>query len=245
MALHEEMTRSGEWLFRWRSYLPVLLLVLVLGVLIHAAQPGDAMGGELWRAACALVGVAGVVLRAHTVGTTARRTSGRNTRKQVADALNTTGMYSVVRHPLYVGNFLMWMSVALFPGVWWLAVIVALVFWVYYERIMYAEEEFLRARFGEQFLHWASTTPAFIPRAGQWRAPRVPFSIRVAMAREYSGLFGLVAALTAEEILWERAGEGRWEFPPLWVALFLTSATLCFTLRLLRKRTRLLHVEGR
>ena len=245
MALHEEMARSGEWLFRWRSYLPVILLVPVLGVLVHAASPGDSAGGELWRALCAVIGVAGLAVRAHVVGTTPRRTSGRNTRKQVAESLNTTGMYSVVRHPLYVGNFLMWMGVALFPGVWWLGALVALVFWVYYERIMYAEEEFLRSQFGRTFEEWAEATPAFLPRVGQWRAPRVPFSLRVALAREYSGLFGLVAALTAEEILWERAGEGRWEFPPAWVAFFLSSAALCFTLRILRKRTRLLHVEGR
>ena len=34
-----------------------------------------------------------------------KNTSGRNTHDQVADSLNTSGIYSIVRHPLYVGNF--------------------------------------------------------------------------------------------------------------------------------------------
>ena len=62
--------------------------------------------------------------------------------------LNTSGLYSVVRHPLYLGNYLMWLGVALFSRTWWAPVIVSLVFWLYYERIMFAEEEFLRRQFG-------------------------------------------------------------------------------------------------
>ena len=72
-------------------------------------------------------------------------TSGRNTSEgQVADTINQTGMYSMVRHPLYVGNFIMWLGIALFTASIWFVLLFIAVYWLYYERIMYAEEQFMR-----------------------------------------------------------------------------------------------------
>lgn len=101
-----------------------------------------------WRSylPLALIGI-----RIFTIGHTSKRTSGRNTKRQIADTLNTTGIYSVVRHPLYLGNFFMFLGVMLFAHLWWLLLIYILVFWLYYERIMFAEEAFLRKNFGDEY----------------------------------------------------------------------------------------------
>ena len=48
---------------------------------------------------------------------------------------------------------------------------IGLVFWLYYERIMLAEEEFLRARYGKAFDDWAARTPAFLPNFRHWVPP--------------------------------------------------------------------------
>ena len=57
------------------------------------------------------IGLFGVLLRLYTVDFTPNNTSGRNTSEgQIADELNTTGLYSLTRNPLYVGNFFMWMG---------------------------------------------------------------------------------------------------------------------------------------
>ena len=101
---------------------------------------------------------AGLAIRAYTVGHAPRGTSGRNTMVQRADMLNTTGSYSLARHPLYLGNYLMWLGIVFFVGVWWLAIICTPVFWIYCERIMYAEEAFLGDRFGRNFHEWAART---------------------------------------------------------------------------------------
>ena len=55
----------------------------------------------------------GLGIRVFTVGFTPKNTSGRNTAEQIADVLNTSGIYSMVRHPLYVGNFFMWLGIGL------------------------------------------------------------------------------------------------------------------------------------
>jgi protein-S-isoprenylcysteine O-methyltransferase Ste14 len=83
-----------------------------------------------------------------------RGTSGRNTRWQVAETLNTTGMYSIVRNPLYLGNFIIVLGILLFVQVWWIVVIGIVGFWFFYERIVFTEEGFLRRKFGTVFLEW-------------------------------------------------------------------------------------------
>src|SRR5919206_4624496 len=110
MALREEFVRSGNWLFRRRSYLPVLLFIPVLLSMRHFTYPhGRQIFDRLWELLCLLISLSGLGIRVLVVGHTPAGTSGRNTRDgQVASQLNTTGMYSVVRHPLYAGNFLTW-----------------------------------------------------------------------------------------------------------------------------------------
>jgi hypothetical protein len=61
------------------------------------------------------------------------------------------------------------------PHVWWLVVLTTCFYALYYERIMLAEEAFLRDRFGEAFEKWAAQTPAFIPRFHGWKPSSVPF----------------------------------------------------------------------
>jgi protein-S-isoprenylcysteine O-methyltransferase Ste14 len=246
MPLKEHFESAGNWLFRWRSYFPLLLFIPILYALRGFAYPrGSHALDRWWELGCLAVSLAGVAIRAVTVGHAPYGTSGRNTQCQVAMRLNSTGMYSIVRHPLYLGNYFMWLGVALFPRDWWIAVIVSLVFWLYYERIMLAEEEHLRRTFGDVFVAWATRTPAFIPRPSLWTPPALPFSWRAVLKREYSGLFGLVASFTALELASESIVQRELYLDPLWSALFGTALVTYLVLLLLRKRTTLLNVEGR
>ena len=147
MALREELEATGTWLFQKRSYLPLLVIVPVLWSLRTYQYPeGGRLADEAWELMCLLVGLIGLAIRCFTVGHVARGTSGRTTRAPTADTLNVTGMYSIVRHPLYLGNYFMWLGPALFPRSLPTALIVTLIFWLYYERIMLAEEGYLRTR---------------------------------------------------------------------------------------------------
>lgn len=190
MNLQEHLERSGAWLFRWHSYVLLVLLAMVMAALAQAGDLDAWSGDHLSEILCVGISLLGLVLRAMVVGFTPKGTSGRNTTEQVAETLNTTGIYSVVRHPLYLGNFLTWLGVALYPRLWWLAVIVVLSFWLYYERIMLAEEAFLHGKFGNDFRRWAGRTPAFVPAPSRWRAPGRRFSPRKVLRKELSGMLG-------------------------------------------------------
>lgn len=245
MALRDELARQGQWLFRHRSWLPLVPLALVLALLPWAPDPRLSPQPFWWDALCVGLSLTGVLVRALTIGTKPRGTSGRNRRAQVASRLNTTGMYSIVRHPLYVGNALMWAGVALYPRMWTAAVLAAAFFWIYYERIMYAEEEFLRRQHGDEWKEWAAATPAFFPDFSRWVRPDLPFALRAVLAAEYPGFLGLAASFmvirTASDLIFLH----RVEPHPFWLALFGGAVVGYGVLRTLRKRTRLLKVAGR
>ena len=238
MPLQEEFERSGSWLFRWRSYLPVALAGVLLMAMDEYKYPGNSnLLDILWEGFCLLVSFFGLGIRVFTVGHTPKATSGRNTKEQVADTLNTTGIYSLARHPLYLGNFFMFLGVMLFAHTWWLALIYILAFWLYYERIMFAEEAFLRKKFGDEYLTWANSTPAFIPRFRNYKRPDLPFSWRKVMRKEYNGFFAVIVAMFILEVYGEIILNGELGLDLFW-AIFLSLGFITWvTLKTLKKKT--------
>jgi len=237
MALREDFEQAGNWLFKRRSFLPLLLLPLFYTALGSFGYPGGSHELDLiWEAACLAVSLTGFSLRIATVGFAPPGTSGRNRHEQHARSLNTTGTYSLVRHPLYLGNYLMWLGASAVPRAWWLPVLVTLAFTLYYERIMFAEEEFLRREFGMAFTEWAASTPAIVPRRLSWTPPGRPFSLRYVLRQEYSGLFALVAVYTLLELGGDLASTGRLEVDPIWGAIFVVTAVVSVVLRVLKHR---------
>ena len=125
------------------------------------------------------------------------------------------------------------------------SVIVILAFWIYYERIMFAEEEFLRGRFGKEYEKWANQTPAFLPRLRNWIPNILPFSLRNVLKREYSGLFAVIVSFTFLEIIGDIFVEGEIDFDPMWVTFFVIGTVTYLGLRTLKKKTGFLKVAGR
>lgn len=244
MALREHFEGVGNWLFCWRSYLP-LALVPLLAIGVWENRVAGFVPPLWWTLLCFAVSLAGLGVRVVTIGFTPRGTSGRNTHGQRADELNTSGIYATVRHPLYLGNFLMWLGVTMYSQLWWLVAIVSLIFWLYYERIMFAEEEFLRRKFGESYVKWANSTPAFIPNLRRWHSPSLEFSLRNVLKREYSGLMGVVLSFAVLGLSEHMAVEGRLALDPAWQVICLVGVLLYFVLRTIKQQTRLLEVEGR
>lgn len=244
MNLAEGLARTGDTLFRWRSYLPLLLLPAVVTSFIGLRYPGDShVFGLAWEIGCFLLAMAGFAGRVYTVGTAPRGTSGRNTRRQKAERLNTTGPYSVVRHPLYFGNYVIALGLSFFSRAWYLPVIVSLAGLLYYERIAAREEQFLEAKFGEQFHRWSARVPPFIPRLRLWIRPAEPFSWRRVLRREFYGLSLLTTAFFVLDVVEDYAVDGHLDFDPVWRIVFLIGAAVFVVLWPLKKWTRVLRAD--
>ena len=99
MPLQEEFEDLGNRFFRWRSYLPLFMGALLSGgsVAVTAIRRRPPAPAWWWQLGCLLVSLAGLGIRFYTVGFAPRGTSGRNTRGQVAEVLNTIG--DVLRGP--------------------------------------------------------------------------------------------------------------------------------------------------
>jgi len=248
MPLPEELEKQGRWLFRRRSYLPLLLLPVLILALRDSESIEKGLGevGEnIYQGICIAISAFGLAARCYVVGTTPKGTSGRNREAQQAESLNITGMYSIVRHPLYLGNFLIFFGIALFPGVWWFVIIFALAFWLYYERIIFTEEAFLRGKFGEEFVRWAERTPAFVPNFRLWKPSDLPMAFRSILQREYSGFFAIIAAFTILKTIHEFFAKHRLELDRGWIIAFAAGLLIFLVLRTLRKKTKIFEVEGR
>jgi protein-S-isoprenylcysteine O-methyltransferase Ste14 len=244
--LADEFERAGNWLFRWRSYLPLALFVLAIPAAYDtASRSAPASGAGVWEALCLAVAGLGLTVRILTVGYVPAGTSGRNTLKQVAASLNATGMYSLVRHPIYLGNFLMWLGLALLPRCWWFTVITVLIFWLYYERIMFAEEGFLLSQFGDAYRLWAARTPAFLPRFSHWVKPDLPFSWKSAISREYSTLFTVIILFTMLNSLMAWFSRGTPVPDRITLNLFFIGLGIYLSIRVLKKKTSLLRTAER
>src|SRR5689334_5310833 len=121
-TIADQLSAAGDVLFRWRSYMP-LLLVPLFALSVSDDGPPTRFGCEL---AGFSVGLCGLFCRALVVGTAPQGTSARGTTRPTADLLMTTGAYSMVRHPLYLANTLMWLGCAMLSGTWFLPVIIVL-----------------------------------------------------------------------------------------------------------------------
>ena len=237
MALVEEMQANGNWLFRWRSYLPLSFLAVTAALLPFK---GDAAGalpglGEIWEWVCLGVAALGLVIRALAIGAAPKGTSGRNTGSQVAHEVNRTGLYSVVRHPLYLGNFFAYLGVVLYAAHPWFAGLFLLAFWLYYERIMLAEEAYLRESHGAAYADWADSTPAFIPRLSLWRKAGLPFSPLTVVAEEYASQFAVILAFALLRGMEALVLATDPFLDRLWAALFAAALAYYLTVRITKK----------
>jgi protein-S-isoprenylcysteine O-methyltransferase Ste14 len=251
--LKDDMVRQGNWLFRWRSYLPLILLPIAVSVFLHAGWMTELLGEaveETYDYLCLVIAATGLAIRVATVGFVPAGTSGRNTNMQNAKALNTTGFYSQMRHPLYFANFLIFVALVLLLKSLVFTLFATVTYFIYYERIMLAEESFLERLYGQDYRDWAARTPAFLPRLSGWIAPALRFSWRAAMGREFHTVLLIASVFFLMEALEGTLVDGQplidWlHREPFWGWLLLSGTAIYLAVRLIKKRTNWLAVAGR
>lgn len=242
MALITELREQGNFLFRHRSYLPIVILVVALAVYIQKEFFfSDVVERQVYELGCLLVGLFGLFIRIITVGYTDDHTSGRNTADgQVADSLNTTGVYSWARHPLYIGNFFMWLGLAAFTQDLWFIIAFVFLYVVYYERIMFAEESYLIDKFGDAYLAYGKSVPAFIPNFKNWKKPRNAFQIKKVIKQEKPGVLGLFTLILLFRVLESLVNDQISAVETHWIVAFCAALLWYIVVKVLQKNTKVL-----
>ena len=215
-----ELARSGKKLFFIRGtyiYTVIAISTLIALTTRDIGPFADSALDCAWFWVSLGVASAGAIVRVITSGYAALGTSGRAKVAAEASELNTTGPYSLVRNPLYVGRILNFTGLAMLSGSWVFGAIVFLLAVLVYERISIYEEEFLREKFGAAHAEWAKDVPALLPRLHGWVSPKYPFWWKRMIWREQNKLFLLattvfltwfarlgfdLAAVPAEQMIW-------------------------------------------
>ena len=73
-----------------------------------------------------------------------------------ASSLQTTGIYSVSRNPMYISLLLFYTGLSFIIGNWWNLILLPLLFLVIQEYVIKREEQYLERRFGQQYLVYKS-----------------------------------------------------------------------------------------
>ena len=121
--------------------------LLLVAVCAYFAQPATAWVG--WGLAMA---VAGQLFRIYAAGFIHKN-------KQLA----STGPYALVRHPLYLGNFLILVGFTIAGANLYVAIAVAIFFLVWYPAAIAYEDSKLEKIFGDEWRAWSKNIRAMTP----------------------------------------------------------------------------------
>lgn len=192
------LENSANQLFRYRGQIPLLLVLLAIFVIYfnHSLTFFEELFGKNINLLLTIIFVfLGHLFRALVIGFRGIHTSGQNRHEQVAQVLNTTGLYSTVRHPLYFGNFLLWIGIFIWLGDFWFLLVGCVFFFVLYLPIMNLENNFLKKKFGASYLVWAEKTPMFIPNFKFLQQPENQFSMKLVWKNEYPGIVSTLTSI--------------------------------------------------
>lgn len=194
------------WLSRWRVNLGTALTMVALAV----AHPGHP---EILRAMPLVL--LGVGLRTWARGHLDRK-----------HRLTQTGPYRFVRHPLYIGSFLIGLGVSTMLGSWVVPVLFTITYVAMYLPKGIREDRWLLSRYGDEYRAYVARVGAVFPRLSTSEivgAPAVRFEWqRVFGHREWKTWLGVAAVVG---VLWVMASVFSGTAGPSWYLRALWSAS--------------------
>ena len=245
MSLNQSFDQQGNFLFRYRGQFPVFLFLLAIPFIYTTDYKFIVNYLHFLYIIGCIISFLGFLIRFYTIGTTPKGTSGRNTKKQIAETLNMLGMYSVVRHPLYLGNYLIWLGISITTCNMYFIIIMSFLFWLFYERIMFAEEKFLINKFGKEYFEWSSQTPAFFPCFSNFKSPEMSFSLITILRREYASVLSCVIGFVYIEFLKNYSMYGCFKISTLTLYILIFLLVIVIILRSLKHYTKILNEDNR
>lgn len=191
------MVAIGTFLFRWRNAIVPWLFVLLL-------LPGPRLFAEPWLALLVAVLVTGMgqAVRALTIGLRYIKRGGRGGTVYAAD-LVTEGIYAHVRNPMYVGNVLICLGVAIASNGLLVTLLAVPLATFAYAAIVAAEERYLREKFGAAYDAYCRDVPAWIPdfRGLRNTLSGMTFNWRRVVVKEFGTPWGWISAIGALTLL--------------------------------------------
>ncbi len=233
----------GRFVFKYRDYLAPAVGILIL--IYEEPRPIFFSQRANWWLDLAglVVALTGQIVRATVIGYAYIVRGGAN-KQLAAPRLVREGFYAHSRNPMYVGNFLLLLGLALIYN----APLVYLIglpacvggLWA----IVRSEEEFLRGKFGAEYEDYCRTVNRFLPdiRGLRQTLSRMHFDWRRVLRKEYGTTFAWTSTailfLGYERVVWNGLEQSAGAVRALG-AVWLTLGMCYLCVRWLKKSGRL------
>lgn len=186
------MVKIGSFFFHIRNYLfPFFYLILFV--------PSPRIFNSFYTPLILglLILFCGLLIRQLTIGLVNINRAGKN-KKVHADILHTDGLFSHSRNPLYLGNVLEILGLAILSNSLIFLVIMFPFFVFIYQSIIIAEEDFLYKKFGQEYLEYKKRVPRWLPNLkGIIRTfQSMNFNFKRVLLKEYTTTFIALLAAT-------------------------------------------------
>ena len=144
------------------AYVVTITILTLVGLFLH--YNGNIKGPELsllstvaLRIASILLIISGIVIWCSSV------IHSRIQKNILENHLVTTGMYGIVRHPIYSAFTLLEWGLLLWTGNVWLFILIP-VYWIYFTLLMkHTEEKWLIEKFGDEYREYSRRVNRCIP----------------------------------------------------------------------------------
>ena len=208
--MHRALIRFGNFMFTGRNHIFPLVFLAIAAV----SAPRAPFGSERADLALDMIGIAvalaGQALRAMVIGLAYIRRGGKG-KKIHADDLVQDGFFAHSRNPLYVGNMMVFLGLFLVLNSTWGYLLGVPFFYISYLSITLAEEDYLRNRFGKEYVAYCGRVNRFLlslkglgatMRSMSFDWPRL-------VRKEYGSTFIWITTVLAL-LIWERAARQGW-----------------------------------
>lgn len=221
--------RIGKFLFKFRSFTPLPLILLTFVFFKPVSN------SPLWTAIGIAVACAGEGIRFISVGYAGSGTSGRENFLK-AESLNSTGLYSLVRNPLYWGNIFIFAGLlTVYAQPLALAVFIAFLF-IQYHFIVLAEEEFLLQQHGRAYDDYCGRVNRWVPRFNGYARPVQSFAGRKVFFKENDSCFNLLLAALLVLAWKDKVFSGRLRHPVVLAGAVALLVVFYIWVKILKKK---------
>jgi len=180
--------KIGNFLFKYRSFTPVPLIIIII-VFFH---PIINCKYDMVLVLCGFgLVILGEMIRVLSVGFSYYGTSGRENFLR-AENLNITGVYSIVRNPLYIGNMFIYAGLLLVYSNIYALIIFNLILIVQYYFIIKSEENFLYETYGKEYNTYKNNVKSIIPSFGKYKKSENKFNKMKVISKENDSVFNAI-----------------------------------------------------
>jgi len=175
-------------LFKFRSFTPVPLIIIVFVFFKPQLNP---VNNILLISIGLFVMISGELIRVVSVGFSFSGTSGRENFLR-ADSLNISGIYSIVRNPLYIGNLLIYSGLLIVYSNLYALIFFDILLIVQYYFIIKSEGSYLISTYGEEYLDYRKKVNSIIPGFKNYKKPENRFDSMKVIFKENDSVFNAI-----------------------------------------------------